>query len=73
MKTDASVELGHLLTFSIHLPGIAVPIHIHARVLWKREYGAAGCQIVNMPPVDRELFRDWLKAHVRLKQPLVAT
>jgi hypothetical protein len=66
------LNVGDLLWFSVQLPDVSADINIHARVVWTRSYGAAGCQIIIMPPVDRDLFRDWLKSKVRVKKPLIS-
>lgn len=61
---------GDVLSFRIPLPGASRQIHVHARVLWVREYGRAGCEFVRIPPVDLLILHDWLKAKSQVKKPL---
>ena len=67
-----SLGVGNVLSLGVHLAETPLPLHIQARVVWTREYGTAGCEIVSMPPVDREILRDWLKARTRVKKPLIS-
>jgi len=63
--------VGTTLSLQVHPQGLPVPVHIEGRVIWTREYGMAGCEIVAMPPVDRDVFREWLKDHIRVRKPLI--
>ena len=65
------LTIGDELSFSLRLPKTPLPIHIQARVIWTRAYGTAGCDFLNIPPVDREILRDWVKAKTQVKKPLI--
>jgi hypothetical protein len=45
---------------------------MQVRVLWARDYGAAGCEFLRIPPVDSDILRDWLKGKSQIKKPLIA-
>jgi hypothetical protein len=66
------LTVGEELSFALPLHRATLPIHIQARVIWTREYGIAGCDFLNIPPVDREILRDWLKAKMQVKKPLIS-
>ncbi len=72
LKSEEQLQPGVELFFKVPLSGLKHPLSVHARVLWSRNYGTAGCEIISMPPVDRDKLRDWLKNKVRVKKPLVA-
>jgi CheY-like chemotaxis protein len=65
------LEVGHVLSFRVLLHGAKREIYLQARVLWIREYGKAGCEFVRIPPVDRNIFQDWLTSKIHVKKPLV--
>ncbi len=71
LNCKQKLEVEDVLSFSLQLTKTPMPIHIQARVVWTREYGTAGCEFVSIPPVDREILRDWLKAKTRVKKPLI--
>ena len=71
LSVDQKVKIGEILAFRLSLPGSRKEIYIQARVLWTRQYGAAGCEFVRIPPVDLGILHDWLKARIRVKKPLV--
>ncbi len=71
LMTKEPVVVGSILSAHLPLPGAERPIYIEARVLWTRQYGAAGCEFVRIPPVDLSILHDWLKAKCQVKQPLV--
>jgi PilZ domain len=64
--------VGDALSFTLRLPKTPLPIHIQARIVWTREYGTAGCDFLNIPPVDRDILRDWLKAKIQVKKPMIS-
>ena len=66
------LEVGSAILLTLPLPQTLAPIHIQARVLWTRDYGAAGCCFLSMPPVDRDVLRRWLETKVQIKKPLVS-
>ena len=72
IRSKEQLAVGNVLSLSVHLPETPLPLNLQARVVWTREYGTAGCEIVSMPPVDREILRDWLKARTRVKKPLIS-
>jgi PilZ domain len=71
ISTGEFLSRGDLLSFSIVLPGQEVPIDIEARVLWIREYGAAGCEYAAISHEDRQQLHDWLKQKCQVKSPLI--
>ncbi len=71
ISSKEKLEVGDELSFALRLPKTPLPIHIQARVIWTRNYGTVGCDFLNIPPVDRETLRDWLKAKTQVKKPLI--
>jgi PilZ domain len=71
VTSKEQLAVGDELSFSLRLPNTPLPIHIHARIIWTRAYGTAGCDFLNIPPVDREILRDWVKAKTQVKKPLI--
>ena len=64
-------RLPHFQSFRLGLRGARRDIYMEARVLWVREYGKAGCELVRIPPVDRNIFQDWLTTQIHIKKPLI--
>ena len=64
------VNVDDVLSFRVLLPNARRDIRIEARVIWTREYGAAGCEFLRIPPVDLDILHDWLKSKCRIKKPL---
>jgi hypothetical protein len=71
LNCKEKLEIGDVLAFRLQLPRVSMPLHIQVRVLWTREYGTAGCEFVSMPPVDRDILRDWVKTKTRVQKPLI--
>ena len=71
LRLREEAQVGQILSLSIALPGTKRPIHIEARVLWKREFGRTGCEFARVPPVDLNILHDWLKQQIVVKQPAV--
>jgi hypothetical protein len=71
LSTKEELAIGDVLSFRVLLPSAKRPIDIQARVLWTREYGAAGCEFVRIPPVDLNILHDWLERKSRIKKPLI--
>lgn len=69
--TKEKLVVGELLSFALTLPGTGQTISIEARVLWKRQYGTAGCEFANMPSSDVKILHEWLTSRCRIKDPLV--
>jgi hypothetical protein len=65
MKTSEVLQVGEILSVAVSLPGVQSPLEIKARVIWSRDYGIAGCEIVTMPSADRNALRDWIKNQIR--------
>jgi PilZ domain len=63
------LTVGDVLFFHLPLVGARKPICVEARILWTREYGAAGCQFLRIPPVDMDILREWLRQKFRVKTP----
>ena len=72
LNTKEKLMIGDELSFRLVLPGEKRDIFIQARVLWTREYGAAGCEFLSIPPVDLDVLHNWLKRKSQVKQPLIA-
>jgi len=71
LSTKEFLVRGDKLFFDLQLPDTEIPIHIEARVLWTRQYGAVGCEFTNISPADRKRFNEWLESKCRIKKPLV--
>jgi hypothetical protein len=71
IKNSMQIAVGTVLWLKVPLRDAPMPLHLQTRIVWTRGYGTAGCEIVDMPPVDRGVFRDWLKARTRVKKPLI--
>ena len=69
LTTKERLAIGSIVSFQVPLPGFGSAIHIQARVLWTREYGAVGCEFVRIPPGDLEVLHAWLEARYRFKKP----
>jgi len=72
IRSKERLEVADELSFALLLPKTPLPIHIQARIVWIRDYGTAGCDFLNIPPVDRDILRDWLKAKIQVKKPLIS-
>jgi hypothetical protein len=71
LATKKKIPIGSILSFQMPLPGLKNEICIRARVLWTREYGAAGCEFVSLSSFDGQLLRAWLESRYRIKKPLI--
>ena len=61
LTTKERLEIGSIVSFRVPLPGLGSPIHIQARLLWTRKYGAAGCEFVRISPGDLLVLHAWLE------------
>jgi hypothetical protein len=66
----SGISVGMKLSLRLRPEALSMPLHIQGRVIWTREYGVAGCEMLTMAPVDCELLRDWVKGRVRIRKPL---
>lgn len=71
LTTTETLQVGGTLSFRMRLPNLSNDISIQARILWTRPYGAAGCEFVHIPQVDRLLLHAWLDSRYRIKKPLI--
>lgn len=71
LSSREEFAIGDVLSFHLLLPGAHKRIYIEARIQWARNYGAAGCEYVRIPPVDLNILHDWLKSKTHIKKPLV--
>lgn len=71
LMTKELLTVGDVLSFQLSLPGASKAIHVETRVLWTRQYGAAGCDFLRIPPVDLSILQDWLKLKCCVKEPPV--
>lgn len=69
--TKERVKTGEILMMQIPLPGLGREIHIRARIVWTRDYGASGCAFVHLAPFDSQLLNAWLESKYRIKKPLI--
>jgi hypothetical protein len=65
------LTVGSILSFQVLLQGLNNQIHIQARVVWVREYGAAGCEFVFISPHDRKVLHAWLEKKYPFKTPFM--
>ena len=72
LKTKEKLAIGSVVSFQVPLPGLKNEIHIQARVLWVRQYGAVGCEFTRMPLYDRHILHVWLESRYRFRKPLIS-
>ena len=72
LNTKAQLTIGQILSIRLLLPGLKRDIYMQVRVLWARDYGAAGCEFLRIPPVDSDILHDWLKGKSQIRKPLIA-
>jgi hypothetical protein len=72
LNTKAQLTIGETLSIRLPLPGLKRDIYMQIRVLWTREYGAAGCEFLRLPQVDSDILHDWLKGKSQIQKPLIA-
>lgn len=70
ISSKEEFSIGDVLCFRLLLPGAERPIYLEARVQWARNYGAAGCEYIRIPPVDLNILHDWLKNKTQVKKPV---
>lgn len=66
--TKEKLAIGNILSFQLRLPGLKGEIHLQARVLWIRPYGAAGCQFTRLPPADLQVLHAWFESRYRFRR-----
>jgi hypothetical protein len=71
LTAQEKLAIGSIVSFQVPLPGLGSPIHIQARVLWTRQYGAVGCQFVRISLGDLQVLQAWLESRYRFKKPLI--
>lgn len=71
LATKLNLTIGDILSFRLLLPGLSREISVQVRVLWSREYGAAGGEFLRIPPVDVDILHEWLKHKSHIKKPLI--
>jgi hypothetical protein len=71
IKTGQQLAVGSVFSLSLPLPELESPLHMQVRVVWTRNYGTAGCELVSMPPVDGDVLRNWLQNNIRVRKPLI--
>ena len=71
LTSKENLAMGSVLSFRLPLAGLRTQIKIEARVLWTRQYGAAGCQFVGIAPDDLRVMRAWLESRYRFKRPSI--
>ncbi|MGA2101331.1 MAG: PilZ domain-containing protein [Candidatus Sulfotelmatobacter sp.] len=71
LSSKEKLRIGSSLSFPVTLPGLGSEILIRARVLWNRQYGAAGCEFARISPGDLLVLHAWLESRYRFKKPLI--
>lgn len=71
VNSKENITRGDVLSFSIVLPDLEIPLDISATVLWIRQYGAAGCEFTSITEPGRRLLHEWLERRCLVKKPLV--
>jgi CheY-like chemotaxis protein len=71
LRAREFLSLRDVLSFSLLLPGTEMPLEIDVRVLWLRQYGAAGCEFVSISQADRRRLHDWVEQKCPVRKPLV--
>jgi hypothetical protein len=71
LTTQNQPGIGSILSFRVPLTGSGAAIHVQARVLWTRQYGAVGCEFVRISASDLEVLHAWLESKYQFKKPLV--
>ena len=69
LSSKEKLAVGELLSLNLPLGSRGKTISIVARILWTREYGAAGGEFVRISASDRNTLREWLRQKVRFKKP----
>ena len=72
LVSTEELTIGEVLSFRLLLPGATREIYLQVRVLWIKDYGRAGCEFAQVPPVDLTILHDWLKSKIQIKKPLIA-
>jgi CheY-like chemotaxis protein len=70
LSCKENLPIGTLLSFQLRLPELKQEISLHVRVLWTRQYGAAGCEFIRVPEFDIQLLYAWLESRYRFKKPV---
>lgn len=71
LSTRDRITVGDVVSFRLLLPGEVKEARIEARVLWTRQYGAAGCEFTRISAADEGLIQNWLDSKCRIRKPLV--
>lgn len=71
LLTKDELAFGEVVKFSLLLPTAEKSIEVQARVLWRKQTGLAGGEIVELSPVDLRVLQDWLWHKCRIKKPMV--
>jgi hypothetical protein len=71
LVSKEELTIGAVLSFRLLLPDATREIYLQVRVLWIKDYGRAGCEFAQVPPVDLTILHDWLKRKIRIKKPLI--
>jgi CheY-like chemotaxis protein len=70
LTVNRKLAVGSIVSFRVPLPGLGSVIYVQARVLWTRQYGAAGCEFVRISPRDLQILHAWLESRYQFKKPL---
>jgi len=52
ISSKAELTVGKKFSFTLQLPRTSLPVHVQARIIWARGYGAPGCDFLSIPPID---------------------
>ena len=70
LTTKKKLAVGSIWSFRVPLPGLGSEVHIQARVLWTRSYGAAGCEFGTIAPGDLQVLHAWLESRLPVQEAL---
>ena len=69
-RTRQPLAVDDLLTLNLPLPGIHELLEVKIRVLWTRDYGAAGGEFVHLSPATAAILHEWVRRASAVKEPL---
>jgi len=70
LSTKETLAIGNVLSFCLPLPDAQKSLDLQIRVLWTRDYGAAGGEYKQIRPADLAALHEWLDRKSQVKKPL---
>jgi CheY-like chemotaxis protein len=68
-KMDLAID--DVLNFALKLPDAQGDLNLNLRILWTREYGAAGGEFLQMAPTDIDVLNEWIERKGKVKKPRI--